>query len=119
MPLKKVIENISKNCKFNPRTSIGLLGKFIVEQNTQKVLRSAKIIKDGLNTTDIAILKVLFKATRPIGANALSMKVGLSQKEYIAEYEPFLVCYDYINRVPSRIITLKGKKLLKEIKNDY
>lgn len=111
----KIIDIISKNCKFNPRTSISLLSKFIVEQNIEKILKSAKIVKKGLNTTDIAILKALNNTTRAIGANALAMKVGLSQKEYITEYEPFLVEYDYINRVPSRIITDRGKEIIREI----
>ncbi len=111
----EVIKIISQNCKFNPRTSIALLEDFIVEQDIQKVLKNKKIIKNGLTNIDIEILKTLNNTTRAIGANALAMKVKLSQKEYVTEFEPFLVEYDYINRVPSRIITEKGKQLLKEL----
>ncbi len=113
---QEVIDIISKNCKFNPRTSIALLEEFIVEQDIEKVLSNSKIIKDGLNEIDIDILRVLNSSTRAMGANSLAMRVKLSQKEYITEFEPFLVEYGYINRVPSRVITDKGKKLLEGLK---
>ncbi len=112
----EVIKTISENCKFNPRTSIALLEDFIVEQDIQKVLKNNKIIRDGLNKMDIEILKTLNQSKRALGANALAMKCKLSEKEYVTEFEPFLVEYDYINRVPSRVITEKGKQLLEELK---
>jgi Holliday junction resolvasome RuvABC ATP-dependent DNA helicase subunit len=34
----------------------------------------------------------------------------------MTEFEPFLVEYGYINRIPSRVITEKGKKLLEDLK---
>ncbi len=109
------IEKISENCKFNPRTSIALLEEYIVEKNMDRVLKNCRIVLNGLTKMDIKLLKILEKSTRPIGANALSMKAGLSQQEYLREYEPFLVEYDYINRVPSRVISDKGKELLQRI----
>ena len=111
----KIIESISINAKFNPRTSICLLEDYIIEQNMKKVLKNNRIVKDGLNMIDIQILKVLNQTTRAMGANSLSMKAKLSQKEYITEIEPFLVEYNYIDRIPSRIITKKGKDLLNTI----
>lgn len=106
---------ISKNCKFNPRTSIALLEEFVVEKDMNKVLKNCHIIKGGLTNVDIKLLKILNNATRPMGANALSQKCGLSQNEYVREFEPYLIEYEYINRIPSRIITEKGKELLNEI----
>ena len=113
---QEVIDTISKNCKFNPRTSISLLEEFIVEQDIEKVLTNSKIVIDGLNQTDIDILRVLNNSTRAMGANSLAMRVKLSQKEYVTEFEPFLVEYGYINRVPSRVITQKGKQLIERSK---
>lgn len=110
-----VIKTISENCKFNPRTSIALLEDYIVERDIQKVLKNCHIINNGLTTKDIEILTALNNCNRAMGANALAMKVKLSQQEYTREFEPFLVEYDYINRVPSRIITEKGKELLNEL----
>lgn len=115
---QEVIEVISNNAKFNPRTSISLLEEFIVENNISKVLHNSNIIKAGLTNIDIRILKILEQVGKRMGANALAMKAKLSQNEYVREYEPFLVEYDYINRIPSRIITEKGKELLKEVKDE-
>ena len=107
-----ILEKISKNCKFNPRTSIGLLEEYIVENNINRVFKNCHIIKDGLNNIDIKLLQILNTAQRALGANCLAMKAGLSEKEYITEFEPFLVEYDYISRIPSRIITDKGRSVL-------
>lgn len=112
----KVFIDLAKNCKFNPRTAIGLLEEYIVEKDYEKVMRNCKIVKDGLTSHDIKLLRVLNEATRPMGANALAQKSGLTEREYLREFEPFLVEYDYINRIPSRIITDKGRQLLKELK---
>jgi len=113
---EKVIMKIGNSCKFNPRTSISLLEDFVVINNIDKVLKDRHIIKDGLTKLDIKILEVLNQAIRPMGSNALSMRIGLGENQYLREYEPFLVEFGYIARIPSRIITDKGKKLLKEIK---
>jgi len=116
--LDKIIQVISKNCKFNPRTSIALLEDYVVEKNIDKVLKNNNIIKDGLTNVDVKILEVLSETKRAIGANALSQRVGLDQNQYLREYEPFLVEFNYINRIPSRVISEKGKKLLETIKED-
>ena len=109
---------ISQNCKFNPRTAIALLEEYIVEQNIQSVIHNCDIIKDGLTRVDVKILEVLNVCTKPLGANALSQRCGISQKEYEREFEPYLCEYEYLTRVPSRVITEKGKELLNEIKNN-
>jgi Holliday junction resolvasome RuvABC ATP-dependent DNA helicase subunit len=111
-----IIKSISENCKFNPRTAIALLEDYVIEQDMKIVLNNCNIIKDGLTKVDIKILNALNTATRAMGCNALAQRVGLSQKEYVTEYEPFLVEFGYINRVPSRVITEKGKLFLQEIK---
>lgn len=109
------VKIISENCKFNPRTAIGLLDELIVEKDINKVLNNCHIIKNGLTTKDLEILQTLNKSKRALGANCLAMKCKLSEKEYLTEFEPFLLEYDFINRVPSRIITNKGKELLNEL----
>jgi len=113
---KEIVDIISKNCKFNPRTAIALLEDYLIEQNMEKVLKNCNVIKGGLTKVDVKILEILINTTRAMGANALAQRVGLSQNEYMTEYEPFLVEFGYINRVPSRIITEKGKDLLRSIK---
>ena len=109
------IDIISKNCKFNPRTAISLLEETLVEQDVTKVLHNCQIVKNGLTKKDIEILQTLVNTPRAMGANALAMKCGISQNEYIQEYEPYLIEYELINRIPSRIITDFGKQLLERI----
>lgn len=111
----EILNEISKNCKFNPRTAIALLEDYVVEKDIKKVLKNCNIVKGGLNQIDISILKVLNESERAMGANALSMRIGLGQSQYMSEYEPFLVEFNYISRTPSRRITEKGKKFLEEI----
>lgn len=114
----KTLDLISKNCKFNPRSSIALLEEWIVEQNIQQVLKNCNIVKNGLTEIDIDILRILQKSNKPMGANSLAMKAKLNQNEYTKEFEPFLIEYNYINRIPSRVIAEQGIKLLKELDNE-
>jgi Holliday junction resolvasome RuvABC ATP-dependent DNA helicase subunit len=109
------IKIIAINSKYNPRTAIGILEELIVEDNINSVLKNCNIVKDGLTKTDIKLLQILNNSNKAIGANSLAMKCGISQDEYLREFEPYLCEYDYINRVPSRIITDKGRALLKEL----
>ena len=108
---------ISQNCKYNPRTSIGLLEELVVERDIVKVLRNNNIVKDGLTATDIKILEVLSQVKR-MGANALATKIGMGEKEYTTEFEPFLCEYGYINRIPNRVIAEKGLEVLRQIKGE-
>jgi len=112
----EIIMTIAKSCKFNPRTSISFLEDYIVVKDINKVLQDRHIVKDGLTEIDMKILKILSQAKRPMGANALAMRVGIGEQQYLREYEPYLVEFDYIARIPSRIITEKGRQaLIKEI----
>ena len=111
----EVIKTISENCKFNPRTSISLLEDYIVEQNIKTILKNRHILKGGLDNIDVKLLDILNQSKKPMGCNSLSMRAGLGQNQYLREYEPFLVEFGYIERVPSRRITSKGRNILKEI----
>lgn len=112
----EVIKLISENCKFNPRVANSLLSDYIIDQNICKVFEDNQIIKDGLTITDIKILNILNQSTKPIGEAVLSQKVGLKRKQYNIVYEPYLVEYGYINRIPSRVITEKGRQILEVLK---
>lgn len=113
----EVLNIISLSCKFCPRIAISLLEDYIVEKDIKKVLTNRKIIKEGLTEIDIKILKVLSEAIRPMGSNAVSLRAGLNERQYLQEFEPYLYEMGYINRVPSRIISDKGRQILKELKD--
>jgi len=112
---EEVYKVIAENGKFNPRISIPLLEKYITIRDIVKVLNCMRIVKNGLTEKDIEILKVLNNSPKPMGESALAIKVRLGRKEYALEFEPFLFQEDYINRVPSRILTNKGKELLESL----
>jgi len=109
------VREIAKNCKYNPRLGLSILEDYIITKNTNKTLKNRRIIKNGLTEIDIQILKVLNESQKSMGANAVALRVGLTQKQYEREFEPFLYEFGYINRTPSRVITEKGKELLKEV----
>jgi Holliday junction resolvasome RuvABC ATP-dependent DNA helicase subunit len=115
---EKILMVIAQNCKYNPRLCLGILEDYIITNNITKTLRDRRIIKNGLTDIDIKILTVLYNATRPIGANALAQRVGLSQNQYTREFEPYLAEFSYLERVPSRKIAEEGLKILKELKDE-
>lgn len=111
------IHILSQNCKESPRISITMLEYYLASQNVYDVLKYFKIVKDGLTTTDVGILKALMERyPKTLGASALSQKAGVNQKDYIEIYESYLVNKGYINRTPMRMISDKGIKLLEGLK---
>ena len=107
---------ISSNCKFNPRTGIAMLTDLLILKEVEEVLTVNNVLKDGLTSRDKRILETLAGSKRPLGANALAQLVGISQADYQAEYEPYLCEMGYVARVPSRVITDKGRQLLEVLK---
>lgn len=112
----EVYNILANSCKYCPRIGLSLLEDYVVEQDIEKVLKNRRIVKDGLTEVDVFVLETLEKAPRAMGANAVALKIGIPQNQYVMEFEPFLFEYGYINRVPSRILTQKGKKFLEEIR---
>lgn len=112
----EVFKILANNSKLNPRTIINLLENYVVCPDINKVLKVSGIVKDGLTWIDVKILKFLAECPKPVGSNVIAMKCALSQKEYENEFEPPLFEFGYLNRLPSRMITDKGKEFLQSIK---
>jgi len=110
------IYTIATSCKYTPRIAISLLEDFVVEQNIKQVLDNRHITVEGLDMFDIKVLDKLSVSKRALGSNALALQIGISEQSYLREIEPYLLEFGYIQRVPSRIITLKGLEILKQIK---
>jgi Holliday junction DNA helicase RuvB len=108
---------LSVNTRYNPRTALALFKDFLIVKDMKKVLDAHRIIKDSLTTDDILILKHLAEIDKPVGVEVLAIIVQQTRQDYQALVEPFLLQQGYISRTArGRIITLKGKTLLQEIK---
>lgn len=107
---------IAQNCKKTPRLAISLLEDNLIEKNIESILKSHRIVKDGLTLTDIKILNTLNRSEKPIGEKALSMMCGISSADYLTVYEPYLVENQFILRASrGRQIGEQGKLILSEI----
>jgi len=113
---EEVYDLLSRNTRLTPRIALAFFDDFIVCQDVQKVLSAHRIIKDGLTTSDILILKHLKEVGKPIGIETLAMIVGVTKVDFNYCIEPFLINQGYLSRTArGRIITNKGELLLQEI----
>ncbi len=114
---ESVYDTIAGNCRYNPRTCIALFEDFLVSKNLKDVLTAHNIIRDSLTYNDFLVLKTLRDAVKPIGVEVLAILTEQSKESFIQNQEPFLIQEGYISRGKSgRCITIKGLKLLEELK---
>jgi len=112
------IQTIAKNAKNTPRIAISLLEDGIIEPDVNHVLKCHRIVYNGLNETDVAILRILIQNEKPLGSKALSQMVGISERDYIEENESYLVSKELILRTArGRTIASKGKEIYEKIIN--
>lgn len=113
---QQVYKVIGKNCKYNPRVAIALLKDYIVTPDIREVLHDARIVYNGLTDIDVKILETLSQ-NKSMGASSLAQSIGMSEKEYMTEFEPYLVEFGYIIRGRGgRKITEYGIETLNKIK---
>ncbi len=119
-PNKEVPEDIyvavANNCKFTPRLARRLLRKYIFTYDWERVKRNNKIILDGLNETDIKVLKYLNKFDKGLGKNTISNYLKVKPQTYEHEIEPYLVYKEFIIVSSRRKITDEGREFLKCLK---
>jgi Holliday junction DNA helicase RuvB len=108
---------LSQNTRGTPRIALNFFDDFIVCEDINKVLNAHRVVKNGLTTTDILILSHLAEIKKPVGIEALSMIAGVSRADFQYVIEPFLIFNNYLTRTArGRLGTLKGEKLLQELK---
>lgn len=120
-PEKKVDEAIykviGKNCKFNPRLGIAMLKDYLITPDIREVLNDSRIIYEGLTDIDIKVLNIL-STNKSMGASSLAQSCGISEKEYMTEFEPYLVEFGYIIRASrGRKITEKGIETVAQVEH--
>ena len=85
----------------------------ISEKIVNKVMFLLHINKEGLDLLQQRYLNYLKEMERPIGLNALSSFLGVTEKDIQILVEPFLLENKFISREPKgRLITERGKKIL-------
>ena len=110
------INIVADNAKKTPRIAISLLEDGIIESDVAHVLKCHRIIYQGLNETDVRILRILIENQKPMGSKSLSQMIGLSEKDYLESYESYLVEQEYILRTArGRTIATKGKEIYEKI----
>lgn len=111
---ENILQNIAENCRFTPRIGLSLLREYIYIRDFEQVKKNNNIIKDGLTTNDIKILKYV-NENGGAGKSVLAKFMRVEPKTYEFEYEPFLMYKELITVTSRRKITEKGKQLLKKL----
>lgn len=115
---ESVYDVISKNCRLTPRIAISLLENTVyLNGNCYKSLYYNNIIKDGYTFDDMKVLDYISQNEKGVGVNSIGSYLGTSVDNYTYEIEPYLLSNAMIIRTArGRIISDKGKDLLKELK---
>lgn len=103
----RLLKNIYLIClDFSIKKNVKVITKEIVK----KVMSLLHINKDGLDYLQQKYLYYLKEINRPVGLNALSSYLGVTEKDISYLVEPFILENGFITREPKgRLITEKGK----------
>jgi Holliday junction DNA helicase RuvB len=72
---EEVYDILAINTRFTPRIALAFFDDFIVCNDIKRVLDAHRVIKNGLTTTDIAVLAHLKDVGKPVGIEALATNV--------------------------------------------
>lgn len=110
---------IARNSRGTPRVGIRLLESFIYMQKPlEQVFKAYNIVKDGITTEDIKVLKLLSDNEKGIGLNSICAYLQTSVENYTYVIEGYLIERGLLTIGSRRQITDKGKQLLTEVSND-
>lgn len=115
-----IYNTIAENCRLTPRIAIRYLESYVyMETNIEEVLQSYDIVKDGFTIHDIKVLELLNSHEKGVGLQAIAGYLGTSEENYLYSIEHYLLYNGFIVRLPrGRIISEKGKKFYKDIKDE-
>jgi Holliday junction DNA helicase RuvB len=110
----EVYDLLANNTRFNPRTSLSMFDDLIIEEDIYKILKGRQILKDGLTTKDVIVLKHLKEIEKPVGIEVLAVITQQTRESYKDLQEPYLLQMGYISRTArGRIVTEKGKNIIR------
>jgi len=115
---EEVYNKLARNVRYVPRIALAYFDYLVAcNGDLEKVLQMNRIIKDGLDDVDIRILHHLSIVGKPVGEQALAIIANMISAEYKELREPYLMRQELLSRTSrGRILTLKGKELLNELK---
>jgi Holliday junction DNA helicase RuvB len=105
---------IGDNCRYTPRIGQTFLKEYVYVEDWNIVKSNNKIVKDGLNETDIKVLQYLVNH-KGGGKNTLAKYLKIEPKTYEFEVENYLIFKEFITVGSRRQITEKGKDFLKAL----
>ena len=107
---------LSLNTRYTPRIAINYFDDLVICKDINKVLSAHQVIKNSLTTNDLIVLEHLAEIDKPTGVEVLAIITQTTKQDYMVLQEPFLIMERYVSRTSrGRIITDKGKQILKEI----
>ena len=115
---EEIFDIISRNGRYNPRTSILLFDLYIASGNVETILKCNRIIKNGLTSQDITILEHLQQTKKPVGCDTLAIIGHTDTETYKTLIEPYLIQENLISKLArGRILLSKGEELLRSLDN--
>ncbi len=116
------IDYLSTFCKGVPRIANRLIKrvndylKVINNIKVEEILKEMSIFQLGLETIDIAYLKLLFNNEEPIGLKTITTTLNLDQYTIEDKIEPFLLSNNLIRKtMRGREITSKGVEIVNDL----
>jgi len=112
-----IYEQIARNCRGTPRIALRWLESFIfMGCSIEEVFTSYNIIKDGITTDDIKVLKLLNEKEKGIGLKTICAYLGTSEANYLYQIEGYLIEKGLVTITHRRQITSLGIAFLKGLK---
>jgi Holliday junction DNA helicase RuvB len=113
---EEIYDLLSNNVRFTPRIAISMFDDYMVCKNIDRVLKSRRIIKNGLTDIDIKLLRHMAEIKKPVGEETLAILAQMDRTDYKMLVEPYLCQQEYMSRTNrGRVITNKGIELLNSL----
>jgi holliday junction DNA helicase RuvB len=108
---------LAKNARGTPRIGIRLLESFIYMQKPlEQVFKAYNIVKDGITTEDVKVLKLLEDNPKGIGLNSICAYLQTSVENFMYQQENYLIELGLMTIGNRRQITSAGKEFLTSLK---
>lgn len=112
---KEIFLEIVNNCRQVPRNAKNLVRAFVYTKDWEKVKKYNNIVYNGLTQIDFKVLNYLKENIKGVGQQSISNYIRIKPQTYLWDIEPYLIYKELIEVTNRRIISEKGKELLKKL----